>query len=151
MENAVEGLLLACPAPRRRRLAEWAAGVALSVLAGLGPALRMLPTGDRGALACWVAGAVFIPALALLLGVVSGTHRLFQALYLPLWYLAVNGIAAADFMGVVRVAGRPAGPSPWLTAGSAAVTVGLALLVDAYREQPFPVRWRPRAPSAAAT
>lgn len=133
VENDVEGLLAAYPGPRRRRLAEGAAGVILTVLVGLGPGVRMLLAADRPGLACWTAGAVFIPSAALLLGAVSRTHRVFQAVYLPLWYLVVNGIAAADFMGVVRVDGRPVGPSPWLIGGSA---VGMLLgvtLIDKAR------------------
>jgi hypothetical protein len=75
----------------------------------------------RRMLAAWAAGLVFVPALALAFGVSSRTHRLFRASYLALWYAVLNGIAAIDFMGAVRVDGRPAGPAPLLV-GTLALT-----------------------------
>lgn len=111
-ENDLEVLLGAYPAARARLLAEWAAGVLLTALIGAGVLVRLVAAGDLAGVAAWSAGALFIPSLALALGILSRTHRLFQALYLPLWYLAVNQIAALDFMGTVRRAGHPAGPSP---------------------------------------
>ncbi|WP_455749085.1 hypothetical protein [Kitasatospora purpeofusca] len=121
-ENDLELLLGAYPAGRARLLAEWAAGVLLTALIGAGVLVRLAVAGDASGVAAWSAGALFIPSLALALGTLSRTHRLFQALYLPLWYLVVNQIAAADFMGAVRRAGHPAGPSPVLVT---AVTLSL--------------------------
>ena len=78
-----------------------------------------------------------IPSLALLLGSVSRSHRLFQALYVVLWYAAVNQLAAADYMGTVLVHGRPAGPSALLVAATAitmlAVTSGVRAIRHATR------------------
>ncbi|MEK2489986.1 hypothetical protein WN990_10520 [Kitasatospora purpeofusca] len=122
-ENDLEVLLGAYPAARARLLAEWAAGVLLTALIGAGVLVRLVTAGDLAGVAAWSAGALFIPSLALALGTLSRTHRLFQALYLPLWYLAVNQIAALDFMGTVRRAGHPAGPSPLLI-----TSITLALL-----------------------
>ena len=78
-------------------------------------------------MAAWVAGAIFIPSLALILGTASRTHRMFQVLYLILWYAAVNQVKAADYMGTVLVAGRPSGPSPLLIGG-----IAVAMLVVTY-------------------
>ncbi|WP_003984618.1 hypothetical protein [Streptomyces rimosus] len=72
-------------------------------------------------MASWAGGAVFIPALALALGSLSRTHRLFQALYLPLWYCVFNGLPLLDYMGATRPEGRPAALSPLLVAGLAAL------------------------------
>jgi hypothetical protein len=58
---------------------------------------------------------------------------MFQALYLIAWYAAVNQVAAADYMGTVLVHGRPAGPSPLLTAGIAAVMLAVTLTIRAAR------------------
>ncbi|MFJ8435866.1 hypothetical protein ACIQ9P_31645 [Kitasatospora sp. NPDC094019] len=125
-ENDLEVLLGAYPATRARLLAEWGAGVLLTALIGAGVLVRLAAAGDTAGLAAWSAGALFIPSLALALGTLSRTHRLFQALYLPLWYLAVNQVAALDFMGTVRRAGHPVGPSPALV-----TAVTLALLITA--------------------
>jgi hypothetical protein len=121
-ENGLDNLLGAYPGVYRQLAAEWAAGLALTAVTGLGPLLRMA-AADRPGVAAWIAGALFIPSLALMLGAASHTHRMFQAIYVLLWYAAVNQVAAADYMGTVLVDGRPAGPSPLLTAG-----VSLAML-----------------------
>ncbi|MEO3748551.1 hypothetical protein [Plantactinospora sp. B5E13] len=128
VENNTSGLLGAYPAARRRLLAEWAAGIAIAALVGAGPTVRMLVTGDAGGLVAWVAGAVFIASLALALGVVGRTQRLFQALYVPLWYLVVNDAAALDYLGVIR-----GGPAPGLVAGAGAVLLTVAVVVSGVR------------------
>ncbi|PJN26243.1 hypothetical protein [Kitasatospora sp. CB02891] len=133
VENGLEELLAAHPAPRLRLLADWASGVLLAAVAGLGPLLRMLVAGDAAGAAHWLAGALFVPALALGLGTAVRSHRPFQALYLPLWYLLVNQVRAVDFMGAVRTAGRPDGPSPLLVAALAAALLGAAVLAGAAR------------------
>nr|WP_193365988.1 hypothetical protein [Kitasatospora sp. SID7827] len=133
VEHGLEGLLAAYPAPRRRLLAEWTAGLALTALAGLAPLLRLLVAGDGPGLAHWAAGALLVPSLALALGTLSRGHRLFQALYLPLWYLLVNRVAALDFMGAVRTAGRPAGPHPLLVTALAAALLAASFAVAAAR------------------
>jgi hypothetical protein len=70
--------------------------------------------------AAWAGGAVFIPSLALALGVLSRTHRLFQAVYLPLWYTVANGLPVFDYMGAMRA-----------TSDLADVQVVMTLLVSA--------------------
>lgn len=101
-ECGVAGMLGAYPAVRRRVLAEWAAGVTLTAAAGLGPLIRLLAAADRPGVTAWAAGALFIPSLALALGTLSRTHRLFQAIYLPLWYSVANGLPVFDYMGALR-------------------------------------------------
>jgi hypothetical protein len=137
LENGLDTLLGAYPGACRQLAAEWLAGLALTAATGLGPLLRMAAASDSPRVAAWAAGALFIPSLALLLGIVSRSHRLFQALYLVLWYAAVNQLAAADYMGTVLVHGRPAGPSALLVAGIAiamlAVTFGIRAIRHATR------------------
>lgn len=124
-EHGVEALLGACSSPLRRTLAQWVAGVALTALVGAGPGLRMVLDGDVWG---WLAGAAFIPALALALGVLSRIHRLFQALYPPLWYAVVNDIAGLDFMGALA-----GGPPPALVAAAATLLLAAALTTVATR------------------
>jgi hypothetical protein len=128
-ENALDALLGAYPGIYRQLAAEWAAGLLLTAATGLGPLLRMAASGDGPGVAGWIAGALFIPSLALLLGSASRTPRMFQALYVIFWYAAVNQVKAADYMGTVLVSGRPAGPSPLLftAAALAMLTVTFAI------------------------
>lgn len=132
-ENGLETLLGAYPAVYRQLAAEWAAGLALTAAAGLGPLLRMAVAADGPGVAAWIAGALFIPSLALMLGAASRTHRMFQASYVILWYAAVNNVAAADYMGTVLVNGHPAGPSPIVIAGLALALLTLAFIIRATR------------------
>ena len=130
-ENGLDNLLGAYPGAYRQVAAEWAAGLLLTALAGLGPLLRMAASGDGPGVAAWIAGALFIPALALMLGTASRTHRMFQALYVILWYAAVNQVKAADYMGTVLVNGHPAGPSPLLFTGAALVMLTVTFIIRA--------------------
>ena len=130
-ENGLDTLLGAYPGAYRQVAAEWAAGFLLTALTGLGPLLRMAASGDGPGTAAWIAGALFIPALALVLGTASRTHRMFQSLYVILWYAAVNQVKAADYMGTVLVNGRPAGPSPLLFAGVAIAMLTVTFTIRA--------------------
>ncbi|MFF8234942.1 ABC transporter permease [Streptomyces caelestis] len=133
-EYGVESLLGAYPTVRRRVLAEWAAGLTLTVAVGLGPLLRFAVAADPQGVAAWVGGALLIPSLALALGVLGRTHRLFQAIYLPLWYSAVNGFPVLDYMGTVRAAdGALNGPSPLAVAGVAVILVAVVFATAAAR------------------
>lgn len=87
--------------PLRRQLpATWLAGVIVALLASFGVALNMLGSGQYAHLIALFVGALFIPAMALALGVWSGTNRLFEIVYLLWWYLAFDGLPAIDFMGL---------------------------------------------------
>jgi hypothetical protein len=101
-EHGVGSLLGAYPAVRRRVAAEWSAGLTLTALVGSGPLIRLVIAAEWAGVAAWAGGAVFIPSLALALGVLSRTHRLFQAVYLPLWYTVANGLPVFDYMGAMR-------------------------------------------------
>jgi hypothetical protein len=78
----------------------WLAGVAVSIIAGAGVAANMMAAGDWPHLAAWGIGALFIPALALALGVWSGTNKAFEVVYMLWWYIGpVNQMESLDFMG----------------------------------------------------
>jgi hypothetical protein len=129
-EHGVHLLLGSGPNHRRRLVSEWSAGLLLATFTGLGALARMGVSGDWAGVLAWFGGALFIPSLALALGVFGRTGRLFQAAYLVLWYLIVNSTAALDFMGAVRVNGHPAGPGPLLVLGVAAAMLGAALAAN---------------------
>ncbi|MEV7771717.1 hypothetical protein [Kitasatospora sp. NPDC086791] len=133
VENGLEVLLGAYPTARRRMLAEWASGLVLTAAMGVAPLVRMLVAGDGPGAAHWLGGMLFIPSLAMSLGVVSRTHRVFQAIYLPIWYILVNNVAALDFMGAVRVNGEPTGPSPLLVTALSAAMLAVMFLTGSAR------------------
>jgi hypothetical protein len=87
----------------------WAAGVVVAMLTGGGYALRLFVSGDWQGLLAWFAGALFIPSLALALGVCSGTSKPFEAVYTVWWYLGpLNHAPGLDFIGRTSTASQPA-------------------------------------------
>ncbi|NGN66659.1 hypothetical protein G5C51_22485 [Streptomyces sp. A7024] len=141
-EGGVDALLGAIPRPARRALAEWAAGVTLTAVTGLGPGAVLIREGDTDGLASWTAAVLFVPALALALGTVSRSHRLFQATYLPLWYAAANGMTFLDYMGATRAPGQPATVPPTLLALLAGLLLAGVLTRGAGGRFGWSRRWR---------
>ena len=118
-------LVFAAPRPALRQVpATWLSGVAVTIVTGSGAWLYLILAGQAAGLPGWFAGALFVPALALALGVWTGSSRAFEAGYLFLWYLgAFEGIPALDYTGA-SVAGREIGmPLVYVT-----LTAGLVLL-----------------------
>jgi hypothetical protein len=99
--NATQSLIFSSPRALYRQLpAAWAAGVVVAALTGGGAAIRLLIAADWHALAAWFAGVLFIPSMALALGVWSGSSKAFEALYTVLWYIGpAHQSPAWDFMG----------------------------------------------------
>jgi hypothetical protein len=115
---ATGGLLFSAPRVLLRQLpAAWVAGVLVAMATGGGLAIRLALAGDAHALAGWAAGAIFIPSLALAMGLWTGTSKWFEALYTVWWYVgALHHIRGLDFMGTVE-----AGSTPGVFAGIAAI------------------------------
>ena len=121
--DATEGFVLPTPgAAWRQPLAAWGAGVIAAAILGAPVALRLAIAGELPGLAAWGAGALFIPALALACGAWSNTNKLFEALYVMLWYMGpLNRVPGLDYMGATL--GAPIGPP---TAGAASPLPGVA-------------------------
>ena len=124
VRNGTDGLLFSSARPLRRQLpAAYLAGVGVAVLIGAGVALRFTLARDFASLGAWGAGALFIPAFALASGVWTGGRKMFEILYLVLWYGGpMNQTPELDFMGVT--AAGAASRTPMIFLG-----VALALLI----------------------
>jgi hypothetical protein len=118
--------------PLRRQLpACWLAGVIITVVIGGGTGARLLIAGDQLGLLAWMAGALFIPTMALALGVWSGSSKLFEVLYLFLWYLGpANHVGYIDFMGVTGPLLPPGTPLLFLS-----ITAVLSVMAIAGRRR----------------
>jgi len=78
----------------------WLAGVAVALAAGLGVAINLILAGNWLHLLAWGTGALFIPTLALALGVWSGSSKPFEVVYMLWWYAGpINRVGSLDFMG----------------------------------------------------
>lgn len=97
-----EELLFSSPGRLSRQLhATWFAGVLLAVLIGSGLAVRLIAEGELTMLAVWAIGAIFVPTLALACGVWSGSGKMFEIIYLSIWYIGpLNGLPVLNFMDV---------------------------------------------------
>ncbi len=108
----------------RQLLAIWTAGVLVAIATGAGAGVRLLLSSDWHAAAGWFAGALFIPSMALALGVWSGSTKFFEALYTVWWYVGpLHQLPGLDFMGT-----SPASSSPvlYLTLAAASLLAACA-------------------------
>jgi hypothetical protein len=96
-----EQLLFSCARILPRQFpAAWLAGALVAAITGLGAAVRLALAGQGAGLLAWGAGVLFIPSLALALGVWSGTSKFFEGLYIALWYVGpLNRVPGFDFTG----------------------------------------------------
>ncbi|MDH3891089.1 MAG: ABC transporter permease subunit [candidate division Zixibacteria bacterium] len=93
-------IMVSCPYPVSRQLpVAWLAGITVALVAGGGIAIKALILGQFSYLAAWLTAALFIPTLAMTLGKVSGTNKLFEVVYMTLWYVGpMNHIVPLDFL-----------------------------------------------------
>jgi hypothetical protein len=103
--HQTEPVFFSAPRPLARQLsATWISGVMLAVLAAGPVAVRFVVAGEHAALLAWAVGAMFIPALALALGVWTRSGKFFEALYTALCYAVIQSATPLDFMGAIPAA-----------------------------------------------
>ncbi len=91
----------------RQLPAQWLAGFLVILVMGSGAAVKFLAGGNSAGLLAFLSGALFIPSLALALGVWSGSSKPFEIVYVSLWYLGpLNKVPGLDFIGA-QTNGRP--------------------------------------------
>jgi len=103
-QHRTDALLFSTPRPVARLLvAQWLAGSLLALAVTSGALVRFALTGQWTNVAALLVAAAFVPSLALALGTWSGSAKLFEVLYLILWYLGpMNRIPGLDFVGVTQ-------------------------------------------------
>jgi hypothetical protein len=86
---------------------QWLAGLIVTLLVSIGAIFRFIMDGDTVGLLALLSGAIFIPSLALASGVWSGTSKLFEILYMVIWYIGpLNKVPELDYIGA-HSNGRP--------------------------------------------
>ena len=99
----------------------------MTLLTGMGTALRLIGARDWNGLLAWAVGVLFIPSLALASGTWSGSSKPFEALYTVLWYVGpMNGLSALDFMGALPES--TAAGVHWIYLGISILLIALACL-----------------------
>jgi hypothetical protein len=131
--HGTDGLVFSAARPLSRQLpAVWAAGVLLAVITGGAALARFILAGDWIGAGAWAVGALFIPTLALALGVWSGSSKLFEIIFLIFWYLGpMQRVAALDYLGAVPQAVKAGMPLAYL---AATVLLGLAAVAGRKRQ-----------------
>jgi hypothetical protein len=116
--HATQSLIFSSPRALYRQLpALWTAGVLVALLTGGGVGIRLLLSSDWPALAAWATAALFIPSLALALGIWSGSSKFFEGLYTVWWYMGpLHHTPGLDFIGVTP---RSASTAAYLLAAGA--------------------------------
>lgn len=88
----------------RQLSAVWVAGIVLTLVIDMGMLIRFVIEGDYQHLMLAVISAILVPSLALVLGVLTGTSRAFEVLYMIIWYLGpLNKTAGLNFLGSADV------------------------------------------------
>jgi hypothetical protein len=109
LQFSTQALIFSAPhAFPRQVLASWTAGVLLAVITGGGLGLHLVFARDREGLLAWAVGALFIPALALMLGVCTESPKAFEAIYSIWWYIGpLHHIRNLDFIGTDSASSTP--------------------------------------------
>jgi hypothetical protein len=99
--HGTEQLVFSAPRVLPRQFpAGWLVGVLIAAVTGAGVGARLLLARNYPGLLGWIAGALFIPTLAVALGVWTGSSRPFEGLYTGLWYIGpLNHVPGLDFTG----------------------------------------------------
>jgi len=82
----------------RQLPAAWLAGVLATALIVIAGAVFLLSNGDLSGFAGWVGAVIFVPTLALALGVFSSGSRAFEVVYVIWWYMGpLQKVPGMDF------------------------------------------------------
>jgi hypothetical protein len=121
-------IVFSAPRPTLNQLpAAWLAAFTVTALMGSGTFLRYLLNGETLRLLAWTSGALFIPSLALALGVLTSSRKPFEVIYVTWMYLILNAVPLLDFVGVTT-------ESPWrFYTLSAFALLALAVFVRHWR------------------
>jgi len=100
-QNHAEGLIFSNAYPLQRQFpAMWLAGVLITALAGGGAAINFIRNAAPASLLTWTLAVLFIPTLAITLATWSGSSKLFEVIYLAIWYFGPMNhlVAHLDFL-----------------------------------------------------
>ena len=94
-------LIFSAPRPILNQLpAMWLSAFAVLALLGSGALARFLIAGATFSAMGWLTGAIFIPSLALACGVLTGSSKTFEVVYVLWMYILTQKAASLDFIGI---------------------------------------------------
>lgn len=81
-------------------LASWRSAFIVTALPGLEAWVRFVLAGEMFSLVSWLAGALFIPLLALTLGTLTESSKAIEKIYMLWLYLLAQKVSTFDFIGL---------------------------------------------------
>jgi len=94
-------IVFSAPHPLLNQLpAAWLSAFAILALMGSGALVRFILAGDTLGLLGWITGVLFIPSLALASGVLTGSSRAFEVIYILWMYMLTQKVPQFDFIGM---------------------------------------------------
>ncbi|GAA0133850.1 hypothetical protein YSY43_06900 [Paenibacillus sp. YSY-4.3] len=94
-----ELLMSSCP-PLKRFFAGWISGILITLLVFSAALVHFILDGQWAHLTAWLVSVLFVPTLAMFLGTISGTRKMFEVIYILWWYMgAVNDLPYLNFLG----------------------------------------------------
>ena len=104
----------------------WIAGILIAFTLVIPVIIRMLAVGQYGGVFAALAGAVFVPSLAMFFGEITKTNRFFEVLFIVITYLILNGVVFSMYMGVHPDVYNPVQAVLYLVAG---VVTGIVAII----------------------
>lgn len=100
-------IVFSAPRPLLNQLpAAWLSACAVLAILGAGALIRFILAGETLSVLGWLTGVVFIASLALAAGVLTGSSKAFEVIYVFLMYMQTQQFPPFDFMGMTLA-------SPW--------------------------------------
>jgi hypothetical protein len=94
-------ILFSAPRPVLNQLpTQWLSSFIVIAVLGSGALFRFISAGEVISIIGWITGALFIPSLALFLGVLTRSSKTFEVTYLLWMYMLTQEIPAFDFLGM---------------------------------------------------
>ena len=98
-------IVFSAPRPLMNQLpAAWLAAFVVIALLGSGALLRFILAGETFSILGWLTGVLFIPSLALASGVLTGSGKAFEVLYVMWMYILTQKAVPFDFVGMTPAA-----------------------------------------------
>jgi hypothetical protein len=101
-------IVYSAPRPIAAQLpALWLSAALILMLMGSGALVRFIIAGETFSVLGWLTGILFIPSLALACGVLTGSSKTFEIVYVLWMYMLTQNVPLFDFIGMT-----PASPFP---------------------------------------
>ena len=94
-------IVFSAPHPIATQLpAIWLSAFFVTALLGSGALLKFLLAGETFSISGWLVGVFFIPTAALVCGMMTGSHKAFEVLYVLWMYMTIKKASPFDFLGM---------------------------------------------------